>query len=148
MRNKELIQLLELEKSLVYFTTSLRANEMVLEKMMRMENIKQYPEDKDLLEDVIIENKQAMEMASIYSSILSETRDAFASVISNNLNIVMKTLTSLTIILSIPTMIFSLFGMNVPLPFMHDPQALTYILIGCVVLIIMGSIVMFRKKMF
>ena len=148
MRNKELIQLLELEKSLVYFTTSLRANEMVLEKMMRMENIKQYPEDKDLLEDVIIENKQAMEMASIYSSILSETRDAFASVISNNLNIVMKTLTSLTIILSIPTMIFSLFGMNVPLPFMHNPQALTYILIGCVVLIIMGSIVMFRKKMF
>lgn len=148
MRNKELIQLLELEKSLVYFTTSLRANEMVLEKMMRMENIKQYPEDKDLLEDVIIENKQAMEMASIYSSILSETRDAFASVISNNLNVVMKTLTSLTIILSIPTMIFSLFGMNVPLPFMHDPKALTYILIGCVVLIIMGSIVMFRKKMF
>lgn len=148
MRNKELIQLLELEKSLVYFTTSLRANEMVLEKMMRMENIKQYPEDKDLLEDVIIENKQAMEMASIYSSILSETRDAFASVISNNLNIVMKTLTSLTIILSIPTMIFSLFGMNVPLPFMHNPQALTYILIGCVVLIILGSIVMFRKKMF
>lgn len=148
MRNKELIQLLELEKSLVYFTTSLRANEMVLEKMMRMENIKQYPEDKDLLEDVIIENKQAMEMASIYSSILSETRDAFASVISNNLNIVMKTLTSLTIILSIPTMIFSLFGMNVPLPFMHNPQALLYILIGCVVLIILGSIVMFRKKMF
>ena len=148
MRNKELIQLLELEKSLVYFTTSLRANEMVLEKMMRMENIKQYPEDKDLLEDVIIENKQAMELASIYSSILSETRDAFASVISNNLNIVMKTLTSLTIILSIPTMIFSLFGMNVPLPFMHNPQALTYILIGCVVLIILGSIVMFRKKMF
>ncbi len=148
MRNKELIQLLELEKSLVYFTTSLRANEMVLEKMMRMENIKQYPEDKDLLEDVIIENKQAMEMASIYSSILSETRDAFASVISNNLNIVMKTLTSLTIILSIPTMIFSLFGMNVPLPFMHDPKALNYILLGCVVLIIMGSIVMFRKKMF
>ena len=121
---------------------------MVLEKMMRMENIKQYPEDKDLLEDVIIENKQAMEMASIYSSILSETRDAFASVISNNLNVVMKTLTSLTIILSIPTMIFSLFGMNVPLPFMHDPKALNYILLGCVVLIIMGSIVMFRKKMF
>lgn len=148
MRNKELIQLLELEKSLVYFTTSLRANEMVLEKMMRMEKIKQYPEDKDLLEDVIIENKQAMEMANIYSSILSETRDAFASVISNNLNTVMKTLTSLTIVLSIPTMIFSLFGMNVPLPFMHSANGYIYILIGSVICIAIGAIIMFRKKMF
>nr|WP_307991028.1 magnesium transporter CorA family protein [uncultured Niameybacter sp.] len=148
MRNKELVQLLELEKSLVYFTTSLRANEIVFEKMMRMEKIKQYPEDKDLLEDLIIENKQAMEMANIYSSILSETRDAFASVISNNLNTVMKTLTSLTIVLSIPTMIFSLFGMNVPLPFMRDPYGYIYILLGSLVLIIIGAIVMFRKKMF
>ena len=81
MRNKELIELLDLEKSLVYFTTSLRANEIVLEKMMRMETIKQYPEDQDLLEDVIIENKQAIEMANIYSNILSGTMDAFASVI-------------------------------------------------------------------
>lgn len=148
MRNKELVQLLELEKSLVYFTTSLRANEIVFEKMMRMEKIKQYPEDQDLLEDLIIENKQAMEMANIYSSILSETRDAFASVISNNLNTVMKTLTSLTIVLSIPTMIFSLFGMNVPLPFMNNPQGYIYILFGSLVLIIIGAIVMFRKKMF
>lgn len=148
MRNKELVQLLELEKSLVYFTTSLRANEIVFEKMMRMEKIKQYPEDKDLLEDLIIENKQAMEMANIYSSILSETRDAFASVISNNLNTVMKTLTSLTIVLSIPTMIFSLFGMNVPLPFMSNPYGYIYILLGSLVLIIIGAIVMFRKKMF
>lgn len=148
MRNQELIQLLELEKSLVYFTTSLRANEMVLEKMMRMEKIKQYQEDKDLLEDVIIENKQAMEMANIYSSILSETRDAFASVISNNLNTVMKTLTSLTIVLSIPTMIFSLFGMNVPLPFMNDTNGLFYILIGSITCIIIGAILMIRKKMF
>ena len=148
MRNKELIQLLELEKSLVYFTTSLRANEMVLEKMMRMEKIKQYQEDKDLLEDVIIENKQAMEMANIYSSILSETRDAFASVISNNLNTVMKTLTSLTIVLSIPTMIFSLFGMNVPLPFMHNANGYIYILLGSIICIAIGAIIMFRKKMF
>lgn len=148
MRNKELIQLLELEKSLVYFTTSLRANEMVLEKMMRMEKIKQYQEDKELLEDVIIENKQAMEMANIYSSILSETRDAFASVISNNLNTVMKTLTSLTIVLSIPTMIFSLFGMNVPLPFMHNANGYIYILLGSIICIAIGAIIMFRKKMF
>ncbi len=86
MKNQDLLYLLELEKSLVYFTTGLRANEIVLERMLRIEQIKYYPEDKELLEDVIIENKQAMEMASIYSRILSETRDALSSIISNNLN--------------------------------------------------------------
>lgn len=111
-KNRELIELLELEKSLVYFTTSLRANEVVLEKLLKNENIKQYPEDTDLLEDVIIENKQAIEMANIYSGILSGTMDAFASVISNNLNMVMKFLATVTIVLSIPTMIASFFGMN------------------------------------
>ncbi|WP_455714302.1 magnesium transporter CorA family protein [Anaerosporobacter sp.] len=116
-KNRELIELLELEKSLVYFTTSLRANEVVLEKLLKTENIKQYPEDTDLLEDVIIENKQAIEMANIYSGILSGTMDAFASVISNNLNIVMKFLATVTIVLSIPTMIASFFGMN----FVHMP---------------------------
>ena len=88
-RNQELIELLELEKSLVYFTTSLRSNEVVLEKLLRIDKIKKYPEDTDLLEDVIVENKQAMEMTSIYNGILSGTMDTFASVISNNLNIVM-----------------------------------------------------------
>ncbi len=112
-RNRELIELLELEKSLVYFTTSLRSNEVVLEKMLKIDNIKQYPEDTELLEDVIIENKQAIEMASIYSGILSGTMDAFASVISNNLNIVMKFLATVTIVMAIPTMIASFFGMNV-----------------------------------
>lgn len=102
-----LIELLELEKSLVYFTTSLRSNEVVLEKLLRTERVKKYPEDEDLLEDVIIENKQAIEMANIYSGILSGMMDAFASVISNNLNIVMKFLATVTIVLSIPTMIAS-----------------------------------------
>ncbi len=111
-KNRELIELLELEKSLVYFTTSLRANEVVLEKLLKSDSIKQYPEDTELLEDVIIENKQAMEMANIYSGILSGMMDAFASVISNNLNIVMKTLATITIVMSIPTMVFSLYGMN------------------------------------
>lgn len=111
-KNRELIELLELEKCLVYFTTSLRSNEVVLEKMLKTDSIKQYPEDKELLEDVIIENKQAIEMANIYSGILSGMMDAFASVISNNLNIVMKTLTTITIVMSIPTMVFSLYGMN------------------------------------
>ena len=112
-RNQELIELLELEKSLVYFTTSLRSNEIVLEKLLKIEKIKKYPEDTDLLEDVIIENKQAIEMANIYSGILSGMLDAFASVISNNLNIVMKFLATVTIVMSIPTMIFSAYGMNV-----------------------------------
>ena len=112
-KNQELIELLELEKSLVYFTTSLRSNEAVLEKLLRTEKIKKYPEDTELLEDVIIENKQAIEMANIYSGILSGTMDAFSSVISNNLNIVMKFLTTVTIVMSIPTMIASFYGMNV-----------------------------------
>ena len=93
-KNQELIELLELEKSLVYFTTSLRSNEVVLEKMVRAERIKKYPDDEELLEDVIIENKQAIEMANIYSGILSGMMDAFASVISNNLNIVCLLYTS------------------------------------------------------
>lgn len=148
MKNKELIQLLDLEKSLVYFTTSLRANEIVLEKMMRMENIKQYPEDKDLLEDVIIENKQAIEMANIYSNILSGTMDAFASVISNNLNIVMKTLTSITIVMSIPTMIASFFGMNVDVPFNTSPHAFFGIVIMSFALAGLLGVVMIKKKLF
>ncbi len=113
MKNKELFQLLDLEKSLVYITTSLRANQVVLEKIMRINIIKKYSEDEDLLEDVIIENKQAIEMANIYSGILSGMMDAFASIISNNLNIVMKLLTSITILMAIPTMFSSFFGMNV-----------------------------------
>lgn len=149
MKNKELIELLDLEKSLVYFTTSLRANEIVLEKMMRMETIKQYPEDKDLLEDVIIENKQAIEMANIYSNILSGTMDAFASVISNNLNIVMKTLTSITIVMSIPTMIASFFGMNVAgIPLEGVPHAFITIVIISIVISACIGLLMLKKKLF
>lgn len=148
MKNKELIQLLSLEKSLVYFTTSLRSNEIVLERMLRLENIKKYPDDKDLLEDVIIENKQAIEMANIYSNILSETRDAFASVISNNLNIVMKFLTSITIVMSIPTIIASFYGMNVALPMSNDPNAFLYILIITLILSIISAFIMAKKRMF
>ncbi len=130
-QNRELIELLKLEKSLVYFTTSLRANEVVLEKLLRMELIKRYPEDSELLEDVIIENKQAIEMANIYSGILSGTMDAFASVISNNLNIVMKVLAVITTVMAIPTMIFSAYGMNVHLhgmPFAQSPYGFPIII--------------------
>ena len=101
MKNKELLKLLSLEKGLVYFTTSLKSNEVVMEKTMRGNLIKLYDEDEDILEDAIIENKQAIEMAKIYRDILTGTMDAYASIISNNLNGVMKYLTSITIILVI-----------------------------------------------
>lgn len=112
-RNKELIQLLDLEKSLVYFNTSLKANEVTLEKILRGRIITLYEEDQDLLEDVLIEVRQAIEMANIYSSIISGMMDAFASVISNNLNVIMKVLTSITILLTIPNIVFGFYGMNV-----------------------------------
>lgn len=117
MKNKELLKLLNSEKGLVYFTTSLKANELVMEKTLRGKIIKLYEADEDLLEDAIIENKQAIEMAKIYSDILNGTMDTYASIISNNLNGVMKFLTSITIILAVPTLIASLWGMNVPVPF-------------------------------
>lgn len=148
LRNKELIQLLELEKSLVYFSTSLKSNEMVLEKIQRSNPIKMYPEDSELLDDVIIENKQAIEMANIYSNILSGTMDAYASVISNNLNIVMKFLTSVTILLSIPTMVASFFGMNVDVPFENNPHAFAIIFIISMFLSVILAVTMARKQMF
>ena len=117
MKNKELLKLLSLEKGLVYFATSLKSNEMVMEKTMRGKIVKLYEDDEDILEDAIIENRQAIEMAQIYNNILNGTMDAYASIISNNLNGVMKFLTSITIVLAIPTMISSFWGMNVKLPF-------------------------------
>ncbi len=147
-KNKELFQLLSLEKSLVYFSTSLRSNEIVLEKMLRHENIKQYPEDKELLEDVIIENKQAIEMGNIYSNILSGMMDAFASVISNNLNIVMKFLTSITIVMSIPTMIASFYGMNVRVPLARNPHAFSIVLFISLFFSFVIASIMVKKKMF
>ncbi len=148
MRNKELYTLLALEKSLVYFTTSLKSNKIVLEKLLRLNHLKMYDEDKELLEDVLIETQQAIEMAEIYSTILSGMMDAFASVISNNLNVVMKFLTSITIILAIPTMIASFFGMNVELPFQHKPYAFWLILLLVVFLSSLTTFIFWKKKIF
>ncbi len=149
MKNKELIQLLKLEKSLVYFSTSLKSNELVLEKMLKSEYIKKYPEDDDLLEDVITENKQAIEMANIYSSILSGTMDAFASVISNNVNFVMKFLTSVTIVMAIPTMIASFFGMNVKdIPFSESSHAFYTVILISVLFSAVSVYYLARKRMF
>lgn len=150
-KNSELIELLELEKSLVYFTTSLRANEVVLEKLLKAESIKQYPEDRELLEDVIIENKQAIEMANIYSGILSGTMDAFASVISNNLNIVMKFLATVTIVMSIPTMIASFYGMNVNsqgMPWASSPYGFAYVVVFSIVLTVIVALIFAKKDLF
>ncbi len=150
-RNQELIELLELEKSLVYFTTSLRSNEVVLEKLLKVESIKKYPEDTELLEDVIIENKQAIEMANIYSGILSGMMDAFASVISNNLNIVMKVLAIITIVMSIPTIVFSAYGMNVNaagMPFAGNPWGFFIIILFSVAISIIAALILSKKKFF
>ena len=129
LKNEELIRLLNMEKSLVFFTTSLKSNELMMERLMKTELLKLTPEDKVMLEDVLIENRQAIEMASIYSNILSGMMDAFASVISNNLNVVMKILTSITIILMIPTLTASIYGMNIDLPFQHVAHSF-YIVTG------------------
>lgn len=150
-RNRELIELLELQKSLVYFTTSLRSNEVVLEKLLKVDSIKQYPEDTELLEDVIIENKQAIEMTQIYSGILSGTTDAFASIISNNLNIAMKFLATVTIVMSIPTMIFSAYGMNVNLegmPLSTHPMGFWLVIILAFALSLVVTFIFWRKKLF
>ena len=150
-KNEELIELLELEKSLVYFTTSLRSNEVVLEKLLRTEKIKKYPEDTDLLEDVIVENKQAIEMANIYSGILSGTMDAFASVISNNLNIVMKFLATVTIVMSIPTMVASFYGMNVNsrgMPFATHPYGFVIVLGFALALSLLVAYIFNKKDLF
>lgn len=147
MKNKELLQLLSLEKSLVYFTTSLKSNELVMEKTMRGKMIKLYEEDEDILEDAIIENKQAIEMAKIYSDILNGTMDAYASIISNNLNGVMKFLTSITIIVAIPTMVASYWGMNVPVPFQNNPWGFTIVLLFSIIIGIGATLWLNKKNM-
>ena len=148
LKNKELFAFLALEKSLVYFTTSLKSNKVVLDKILRFNYLKMYEEDKDLLEDVIIEKTQAIEMAETYRSILTGMMNAFASIISNNLNIVMKFLTSITIILSFPTMVASFYGMNVDIPFQHikNPYVVPLIISGF--LTSLTAFVFWKKKYF
>ena len=145
MKNEELIQLLNLENSLVYITTSLKSNELVMEKTARGKILKSYEEDDEILEDAIIENRQAMEMGKIYSDILNTTMDASASIISNNLNVVMKFLAAITIVLSIPTLIASIYGMNVPLPFATNPHGFA-IVIGMSILISVGAFIWLRRR--
>ena len=147
MQNKELLKLLSLEKSLVYFTTSLKSNEIVMEKTLRGKIVKLYEEDEEILEDAITENRQAIEMAQIYSNILNGTMDAYASIISNNLNGVMKFLTSITIILAVPTMISSFWGMNVKLPFENSPMGFLIMVLITIIMTIAVTLWLNKKDM-
>ena len=147
MKNKELLKLLSLKKGLVYFTTSLKSNESVMEKTLRGNLIKLYEEDEDILDDAIIENKQAIEMSKIYSDILTGTLDAYASIISNNLNGVMQFLTSITIILAIPTMISSYWGMNVPVPLQNNPLGFIIIVLFSITIGIIVTLWLRKKGM-
>ena len=147
MQNKELLKLLSLEKSLVYFTTSLKSNEIVMEKTLRGKIVKLYEEDEEILEDAITENRQAIEMAQIYSNILNGTMDAYASIISNNLNGVMKFLTSITIILAVPTMISSFWGMNVKLPFEYSPMGFLIMVLIAIIMTIAVTLWLNKKDM-
>ena len=147
MKNKELLKMLTLEKGLVYFTTSLKSNELVMEKALRGKIIKLYDEDEEILEDAITENRQAIEMAQIYNNILNGTMDAYASIISNNMNGVMKTLTSITIILAVPTMISSFWGMNVNLPLQNDSLGFIVMISISIILTLIVSWWLRRKNM-
>ncbi|MBQ3415113.1 MAG: magnesium transporter CorA family protein [Clostridia bacterium] len=147
MKNKELLKMLSLEKALVYFTTSLKSNELVMEKTLRGKIIKLYEDDEDILEDAITENKQAIEMANIYRDILNGTMDAYASIISNNLNGVMKFLTSITIVLAVPTMVSSFWGMNVGVPFQNHPFGFVIMISISVILTLLVTWWLKRKDM-
>lgn len=146
--NNDLLKLMHLQKSLVYFSTSLRSNDVVLEKLQKTDLIPLYEEDIDVLEDVIIENKQAIEMASIYSSILSSTIEVFGTIISNNLNKIMKFLAGFTIVISIPTIVASFMGMNVPLGMFSDnPLSFFIIFLLSIILSLIAAIILKNKNM-
>ena len=122
-RNEELLDLMRIQKSLVYFVTALRSNEMLLMKLKRTNFLGLNSDEDEFLDDLIVDTSQALEMANIYTNILSSTLDAFASIISNNQNQVMKRLTSVTVMLQLPTLVASIYGMNVPIPGQHTSNA-------------------------
>ncbi|MBO7097756.1 MAG: magnesium transporter CorA family protein [Alphaproteobacteria bacterium] len=153
--NKALFDLMEIQKSLVYFTTALKDNHVVLLKLLRMLRSKTFAnviafteEDMDALDDVIVDNKQAIEMVDMHRSILEGMMDGFASIINNNLNLVMKFLAAITIILSIPTMLASFWGMNVPIPFAGHAYGFAFVIVISFILTILATIFFKKKGMF
>lgn len=149
-RNKELMELLSIEKSLVYFMNSLSSNELLKMKMKRTDflGIREDEDKSDLFEDIIIDNSQALEMANVYTNILNGTMDAYGSIISNNLNITIRRLTLITIILMVPTLIASFYGMNVPIPFMNSGITVYVIIIASVFCSLLVAWYFQRKRLF
>lgn len=147
-RNEELLNLMRIQKSLVYFITALRTNEMMLIKMSRTNFLGLNEEEKDYLEDLLVDISQALEMSNIYTNILSSTMDAFASIINNNMNTVMKRLTSITMIISIPTLVASVFGMNVAIPYQHSMHAFYIPVIISLLFSILLTVYFVKKKWF
>jgi magnesium transporter len=147
-RNAELLELVRIQKSLVYFITALRSNELLMIKMVRTNFLQLNEDEKEFLDDLIVETSQALEMANTYTTILSSTLDAYASIISNNLNNVLKRLTSITIILSLPALITSIYGMNVDIPYSHSAHAFYVPLIISIVLSVLISWYFLKKKWF
>ncbi len=155
MKNKELFLLLDLQKALTYFSVALRSNRSVIERLLRLfvnpnvnHIIKLREEDEELLEDVRIEYDQAIEMVQMHGDVLASMMDAFASVISNNLNIVMKFLASVTIVMAIPTMIASFFGMNVPIPWQENSAGFAYTMIASAIVTVVATFLLWKKRMF
>lgn len=148
MKNEELIHLVNLEKSLVFFTSAIKANEIIMARIQRADIIKLGEQDLELLEDAITENLQAIYMTKVYSNILSGMMDAFASIISNNLNVVMKFLTTVTIVLMIPNLVFSFFGMNVKLPFQEQEWGVVATLIMALLATVVGVLIVLRRRLF
>ncbi|WP_212005344.1 magnesium transporter CorA family protein [Chitinophaga sp. HK235] len=147
-RNEELLAIMRIQKSLVYFVTALRSNELLLMKLERTNFLGLNEDEKEFLHDLIVDTSQALEMANIYTNILSSTMDAFASIISNNLNVVMKRLTSITIILTFPMLVASIYGMNVDLPFQHSIHAFYIPIILSIVISVIISMYFMKKKWF
>jgi magnesium transporter len=148
LKNKEILELMQLQQSLVYFNTSLKSNEILIERTAKDGILIKTPSDKILIEHVVDENKQAIEMTNIYSNILSNTIEACASLISNNLNMVMKVLTSLTIIVALPTLVASIYGMNMALPLQDSPYAFPSVILFSFALCIVVIIFLWKKKFF
>jgi len=147
-RNEELLNLMRIQKSLVYFVTALRSNELLMMKLERTNFLGLNEDEKEILNDLIVDTSQALEMANIYTNILSSTMDAFASIISNNLNNVMKRLTSITIILSLPILVSGIYGMNVDIPYQHSPHAFYIPVILSVTISVIIGWYFLKKKLF
>jgi magnesium transporter len=147
-RNSELLELVRIQKSLVYFITALRSNELLMIKLARTNFLQLNEDEKEFLDDLIVDTSQALEMANTYTTILSSTLDAFASIISNNLNNVMKRLTSITIILSLPVVVTSIYGMNVPIPGQNLPHSFYVPITISLVLAVIISAYFMKKKWF